>query len=193
MFQTETTKNAIFLTRRGQALFAHGQYSMRSTALRHDNGSSHASKYPQGGLALTTPNTRVSSALNQRRSQRIIVAVPIRVTGKQIAGAKFVEETNTLMVNAHGALIALKEKVEEGQVLTIHNLATADEIQCAVIDVTVGSNGAPEIGVEFQKASPNYWRVSFPPSDWSPRSPEAKGHVRTANNPIPVNPTLAKK
>jgi hypothetical protein len=142
---------------------------------------------------LTTPNSRVSPALNQRRSQRIIVAVPIRVSGKHPGAEKFSEETNTLIVNAHGALLALKEKVQEGQVLTINNLATSDEIQCAVIDVTVGSNGAPEIGVEFQKAAPNFWRVSFPPSDWSPRSPEAKGYVRAASNPILVNPTLAKK
>jgi hypothetical protein len=142
---------------------------------------------------LTTPNSRVSPALNQRRSQRIIVAVPIRVTGKQTAGEKFVEETNTLIVNAYGALIELKEKVEVGQVLTIHNLATEGEIPWAVIDVTVGGDGTPEIGVEFQKKSPNFWRVSFPPSDWSPRSPEAKGYVRAASNSTLVNPTLAKK
>jgi hypothetical protein len=142
---------------------------------------------------LTTPNSRVSPALNQRRSQRIIVAVPIRVTWKQPAGEKFAEETNTLIVNAHGALIALKAKVEEGQVLTIRNLATEDEIQGVVIDVTAGSNGGPEIGVEFQKPAPNFWRVSFPPFDWSPRSPEAKGYVRGTSNPILVNPSLAKK
>jgi hypothetical protein len=142
---------------------------------------------------LTTPNSRVIPAVNQRRSQRIMVAVPIRVTGKQRSGEQFEEETNTLIVNAHGALIALKEKVEEGQIVTIRNLATEDKIPCAVIDVTVDSNGAPEIGVEFQKAAPNFWRVSFPPSDWSPRSPEAKGYVRAASNAIPVNATPAKK
>lgn len=142
---------------------------------------------------MTAPNTRVSPVFSQRRSQRIMVAVPIRIRGRRATAEKFVEETNTIIVNAHGALIALKEKVEERQLLTIHNLATQEEIQCTVIDVSVNSSGSPEIGVEFQKASPNFWRVSFPPFDWSPRSPEAKRYVQAANSPIVVNPVAVKK
>lgn len=142
---------------------------------------------------MTVPNTRVSPVFSHRRSQRIMVAVPIRVSGRRSTGAKFVEETNTLIVNAHGALLALHENVEERQLLTLRNLATEEEIQCTVIDISVNSAGSPEIGVEFQKASPNFWRVSFPPFDWSPRSPEAKRYVQAATNPMVVNSVPVKK
>jgi len=36
------------------------------------------------------------------------------------------------------------------------------------------SANLPEIGLEFAKPFPHFWRVAFPPADWSPRSPEAK-------------------
>jgi hypothetical protein len=35
-----------------------------------------------------------------------------------------------------------------------------------------------EVGIELEKPSPRFWRVSFPPEDWTPRSAEAKGMNR---------------
>lgn len=142
---------------------------------------------------MSTPNPRPNQAVNQRRSQRILVSVPISVSGTQPTGAVFVEDTSTLIVNAHGGLILLKEKVFSGQIVTIKHVMTNDEIDCTVIDVTLGSEGIPEIGLEFQKANPIFWHVSFPPTDWSPRSPEAKHYVQSPVAQVPSRPTLAKK
>ena len=112
---------------------------------------------------MSTLNTRLISIANQRRSQRILVSVPIRVSGKLPNGRAFSEHTSTLVVNAHGALAMLKETVQSGQVLTVQNVATQDEIDCRVIDVNTGPDGIAEIGLEFLKASPKFWHVSFPP------------------------------
>jgi hypothetical protein len=38
--------------------------------------------------------------------------------------------------------------------------------------------GKAEIGLEFTSPHPTFWRVAFPPEDWTPRHPEA----RTASN-----------
>jgi hypothetical protein len=56
------------------------------------------------------------------------------------------EETYTLIVNAHGALIHL----------------------------ALDQSGKREVGIELELASPRSWRIAFPPSDWIPRSPDAK-------------------
>jgi len=131
---------------------------------------------------------------NQRRSQRILLAVPLRVSGKRSTGTPFMELTNTLIVNAHGALMVLREPVGEGQTLAVKNITTGEELACTVVDVNLGPNGVPEIGFEFAKPCPRFWRVSFPPADWSTRSPEAK---RFASGPSdvakPVKAPAAKK
>ncbi len=123
---------------------------------------------------MNTPNVRPNQFANQRRSQRILLSVPLRVTGKQEKGSVFTEHTNTLIVSAHGALIQLREPVREGHLLTVKNVTTGEEMACRVVDVNTGPNGIPEIGVEFSTPHPRFWRVSFPPADWSARSPEAK-------------------
>src|SRR5258707_11238360 len=45
---------------------------------------------------MSTPNTRPTLTANQRRSQRILLSVPLRVSGKRVNGTLFVEHTKTL-------------------------------------------------------------------------------------------------
>jgi PilZ domain len=134
---------------------------------------------------MSTPNIRPTQVANQRRSQRVLLAVPLRVSGKRTNGAPFVEHTKTLIVNAHGALLQLQEPVREGETLSVRNVTTGEEMPCKVVDLSPGANGFSEIGVEFEQPSPRFWRVSFPPADWSTRNPEAK---RFASNPIAAPP-----
>jgi hypothetical protein len=139
---------------------------------------------------MSTPNIRPTQAANQRRSQRILLAVPLRVSGKRTNGTSFVEHAKTLIVNAHGALLQLQEPVREGQALNIRNVVTGEEAPCKVVDLSPGTNGMSEIGVEFAQSNPRFWRVSFPPADWSARSPEAK---RFASSSISVPPAPQPK
>jgi len=126
---------------------------------------------------VSTPNIRTGASPNLRRSQRIRLAVSIVVTGKRSNETAYTEKTTTSVVNAHGALIFLHEPVLVGDRLTMTNIYTKEEIICTVIDINPEQTDVPEIGVEFTQACPRFWRVSFPPADWSPRSPEAKGYV----------------
>jgi hypothetical protein len=145
---------------------------------------------------MSTPNIRPTQATNQRRSQRILLAVPVRVSGKRANGTPFVEHTKTLIVNAHGALLQLEEPVREGQALSVRNVITGEETPCKVVDLSTGTDGAAEIGVEFAEPNPRFWRVSFPPTDWSARSPEAKRFVSSPSAaPLPLQPKnpMAKK
>jgi PilZ domain len=144
---------------------------------------------------MSTPNIRPAQTANQRRSQRILLAVPLRVSGKRANGVPFVEHTKTLIVSAHGALLQLQEPVQNGQSLSLRNVVTGEEAQCAVVDLNPGASGLAEIGVEFAQPNARFWRVSFPPTDWSTRSPEAK-RFASSPNPEPIkqaNDPAAKK
>ncbi len=138
-----------------------------------------------------TPRPRIQ-LVSQRRSQRLAVAISVCVSGNKATGELFKEDTVTLIVNAHGGLLALKERVVVGQPLRLRNMSSEEEIDCTVVDVEKGEDGGPEIGLEFVTPNDKFWHISFPPADWSPRSPEAKRFTRTISGAI-ANPEPAKK
>jgi hypothetical protein len=108
-----------------------------------------------------------------RRSQRVILSLPVTVrTESGPRDASFEEETQTLVVNAHGALVAIAGKVEKGQTLRLTNRTTKEELSCRVMYVGPVSGGKGQIGIEFHKPSPDFWRIAFPPEDWTAPEPE---------------------
>jgi hypothetical protein len=135
---------------------------------------------------LSSPNIRSLALANQRRSQRILLSLRVGVSGKRTNGRTFNEETSTLVVNAHGCLILLKEPVDAGQDLTLTHSRTAEAVSCTVKSVGASSSGGVEVGIEFNGANPKFWRVSFPPEDWTPQSPDAKPVVFVAPPPKKV-------
>jgi hypothetical protein len=103
----------------------------------------------------------------RRRSQRVVLSLPVTVrTEDATKNSSFEEETHTLVVNLHGALIVLAGKVTKGQKLRLLNRATKEELECRVASLGPISGGKVQVGVEFLKPSPDFWHISFPPEDW---------------------------
>ncbi len=110
---------------------------------------------------------------SRRRSQRVILSITVIVRTE--AGRRtdsFEETTQTLLVNAHGALIVLAHKVEKGQKLLITNCATHVEHTCQVAHLSPATGGKTQVGIEFTTPSPDFWRIAFPPEDWVIPEPE---------------------
>ena len=103
-----------------------------------------------------------------RRSQRVLLRVPILVRAQFAGEEPIVEETTTLEVNAHGGLISLAMRVRPGQKLVLKNWTTAKEQECRVVHVREKPFGKNEVGVAFPFAMPKFWNVDFPPPDWTP-------------------------
>jgi hypothetical protein len=112
---------------------------------------------------------------NRRRSQRVLLRIPIQVIGQGPDKKPVSELTHTAVVNAHGALIYLSLKVTVGQVIILKNPETNEEQLCRVARANPAPDGRTEVGIAFVKPAPNFWRVAFPPSDWKPHSPEITG------------------
>jgi hypothetical protein len=105
---------------------------------------------------------------NRRRTQRVILSLPVTV--RTIDGPKelsFEEETHTLVVNLHGAMIVLAGKVAKGQRLQLTNRATQAEQVCRVVNLGAKSGDKAQVAVEFLTPSQDFWSISFPPEDSS--------------------------
>lgn len=102
----------------------------------------------------------------RRRSMRVLLSVPIHVSGKDRKSKPFDEDARTLVVNAHGALISLAAAVIAGQQITVSNQATEQSSECRVVYLGSGASGKIQMGIEFVKPTPRFWQIDFPPDDW---------------------------
>jgi hypothetical protein len=119
----------------------------------------------------------------RRRSQRVLMQVAVRVRGTDAQGKNIEEETETLAINAHGALVLLQARFTSGSKVHLQHKRTQEEQECHIAFLGPVRAGKAEIGLEFSTPHPTFWRVAFPPEDWTPKHPEA----RTASK-IRVNP-----
>jgi len=121
---------------------------------------------------MTQLSSNASSGSDRRRSQRVYLRIPIAVIAHGADRKMTREQTHTVVVNAHGALIHLELKVTEGQTLILQNPETSEEQTCRVVRTKSGTDGKTEVAIEFLKPAPKFWRVAFPPEDWTPKAPE---------------------
>lgn len=111
---------------------------------------------------------------SRRRSQRVLMQVAVFVRGADSHGKTFEEQTETLAINAHGALILLEQRLTSGSKVRIQHKKTQEEQECHVVFLGPVRGGKAEIGLEFSSPRPTFWRVAFPPEDWTPKHPEAR-------------------
>ena len=119
-----------------------------------------------------------SNPVNRRRSQRVMLRVPITVSGESTNGP-FREETYTMVVNAHGALISLAANVLQQQTLRIKTGTHREEQTCRVIHAGPLADGVRQIGIEFEQPAPHFWHIAFPPEDWTPVIDTAPAEAKT--------------
>ena len=97
---------------------------------------------------------------------RVLLSVPIHVNGKDKEDQEFTEETRTLVVNAHGALISLGARVTAGQQVTVSNKSTRKSLDCRVVHLGNATAGKVQTGIEFVQPCGSFWQIDFPPDDW---------------------------
>src|SRR5467141_2783524 len=117
-------------------------------------------------------------AANRRRSQRVLMTIPVRVSGQNVLGSPFEEETQTRAISAHGALILVSTQVYRGQRLTLSNVQAKAALECVVAHIDKYQSDRPQVGVEFMLPNAMFWHVAFPPKDWTPRHPDAKSQAK---------------
>lgn len=102
----------------------------------------------------------------RRRSMRVLLSVPVTVSGVDAEGTQFCEETRTLVVNAHGALVGLAIQLKTDQKIELTHKITRETKECRVVHTTSPQGDRFQTGIEFLKPSRTFWRIDFPPEDW---------------------------
>jgi len=116
---------------------------------------------------IATPDAKSSfptSAL--RRSKRVILDVPLVIRGESEDKHPFREETFTVTVSVHGALVILESRVALGQIVMLTNPKTSDEREATIIFLGPPYGGLCTVGVRFVEPAPDFWAISSPPADW---------------------------
>ena len=105
------------------------------------------------------PATRTPTAEERRRSQRVLVRMPVII---HVAG-KAPLQGNTHTVSAGGAMVILKEGIGEGTKVTVENPATKAKVEGKVIRPPQMNQEGSLVPVEFVTPSPTFWNIFFPP------------------------------
>jgi hypothetical protein len=103
----------------------------------------------------------------RRRSARVLLSVPVVVRGVLPDGNKFEDDARTLVVGAHGALLALSIPITNGQPLTLTHKPTRNSLECRTVYIGRPQAGKAEVAIEFLKPSPMFWQIDFPPDGWT--------------------------
>ena len=110
---------------------------------------------PQHSEIPDTKSAGPTSAL--RRSKRVILELPLVIRGEGEDKRPFQEETFTISVSAHGALVVLAGKVALGQKVSLENLKTHAEIEGRIARFGPPYGGLAQVGIEFARPAPEFW------------------------------------
>ncbi len=101
---------------------------------------------------------------NRRRTERLLLSIPIRVDGLNSKDQKFSETTRTVVINRHGACINLRQPVSLGITLRICNLMANLQADFRVVGPTQPKSDEGIVwGVECRDEKRNIWGIDFPP------------------------------
>ena len=100
---------------------------------------------------------------NQRRTDRVMIRMPVRISAVDVSGEKFSEEGHTLTINRHGATIALNRKLTPGLHLTIRPVTGKRESSALVMGQLGGQSDIHVYGIALLEPNVNLWGIQFPP------------------------------
>jgi PilZ domain len=98
----------------------------------------------------------------RRRTVRVMLAVPLRVSGKTEIGERFSVRAMSHSVSLHGASVELEQGVVLGEVLQLENEITREKVEGKVVSIRRGRDGKRFVAIEFTESDPNFWHMAFP-------------------------------
>jgi hypothetical protein len=106
-----------------------------------------------------------SNGHTERRSSRVPIKVPIRVTSME-PSAQFSEVCETLVVSAHGCALRFPLKLDTGSALRLHNRGGRQAAAYVVFCQPMGPDGQGfRLGARLDQPD-NFWGLESCPEDW---------------------------
>ena len=105
-------------------------------------------------------------ARERRRSQRVMLQMPVHIHLKTADGRLLRQDGFTQAVNAHGGLLEMETKPEPGQRMLLMNPNSGVEQSATVVFAKKSGDSGYAVAFEFDSPAPRLWAVMFPPEDW---------------------------
>jgi hypothetical protein len=112
----------------------------------------------------------ISTFTKDRRSSRVFMRLKVVLAGKDRNRKRFREACDTIVINAHGALLVLSHSVDDDAQLVVTNPFTQEEQECRVVYLGEDSGDGQRVGIEFLTPAPHFWGMEFSQPDWSSAS-----------------------
>jgi hypothetical protein len=101
----------------------------------------------------------------KRRSDRLMLTIPLIVQGTDAKGSSFKEDARTITLNRHGARIQISRPLRSGQTIMLTNLVGRREAEFRVVGpIAPITREGGEWGVECLDPKENIWGIQFPPA-----------------------------
>jgi PilZ domain len=97
-----------------------------------------------------------------RRTVRVLLSVPLRVSGHTEIGERFSVKALSHSVSLHGASIELELEVAQSEILQLENEVTKEKVEGKVVSTRRTRDGKKYVSVEFISPKPNFWHMAFP-------------------------------
>jgi protein TonB len=132
------------------------------------------------------------------RPQPVALEIPVTVNGaRTVEGSHkrepFSENTKTVLVFSHGAVIRLASSLATGQLIFLTNEKTKKEIVCQVIKSKNYRSVTGYVELEFTEPAIGFWGMRFPPDRPVPAAPVpalAPAPPRAVVPTLPVPPKV---
>jgi len=98
----------------------------------------------------------------RRRTVRVLLSVPLRVSGHTEIGERFSVKTLSHSVSLHGTSIELELEVVLGEILNIENEVTGEIVEGKVVSIRRTRDGKKYVAMEFSSSKANFWHMAFP-------------------------------
>jgi len=99
---------------------------------------------------------------NLRQSERVLLILPIRISGAGEYGKEFVEEGHTAVVSRQGATIVVDRDLRPGQNIKIQRIGTSKEAMARVVGQIIRGKAGLQYGIALVGPNVNLWDISFP-------------------------------
>jgi hypothetical protein len=127
-------------------------------------------------------DTTSASPSAQRRSVRVLVSIPLRISGTKPDGNRFEGTAEATVVNMHGAKIRTQEAITTGMTIRVIMLSPY-RFQMARV---VKQEAEGEFGIELEQAQ-NFWGVYLPPADWDTAPNQTSGSALKLRSAVTID------
>ena len=114
------------------------------------------------------------------RNGAVSMEIPVRICGSRVITLAngitehtgfFSEDTETLIVFPQCGVVRVASNVAPGDVLSLTNLSTGQEVVCRVVRVKSSANAKSCAEIEFTRPAHRFWGIDFPGAMLKPSGP----------------------